>query len=111
MIKNGWKYRVKYVKNVTTTNGNPITRFQVSEKVRNGVVYKYQNYGVTVWDHLELTDGDEVVLNNIRDIEASEYNEKLYIGFTADVLNVKEPEPEQPKSKERDTSTDLPWDI
>jgi len=114
MIRNGFKFTARKVKHRVAKDKN-ITSFSISDKVDNGVKHKYQYYEVTVWEDLDIKDDDVVVLTNIRDFTAREYNEKVYLGFTADAeighWNNEQPKAEEPKKKPRDTSTDLPWDI
>jgi len=109
MIKVNSQYpsRVKYIKKTTLTNGTLVTRFSIGDKIKNSDPAKYINYDVTVFDDLELEDGDEVVLTGIESIECREYNGKLYYSMAARIKA-----PTQPKQQaEPDAFPAMPFDI
>ena len=117
-IKNGFKYRVKFVKH-REVNGTPITTFNIGEKIRNTDPVEWQNYTVTIWDAVELNDGDEVKLCNFRDIDASRGKDgRTFFSFSADIKQddyadtFKRPMPEPAVAKTVDIDdTALPFDI
>ena len=80
MIKANSKYpsKIKYVKHNTTTNGTPVTSFQIGDKMKDSGPAQYDNYTVSVFDDVPLQDGDEVVLASIESISCRLYNGKVY---------------------------------
>ena len=82
MIKSGgnFRYRVKYVKHRRYQDGN-ITSFSIGDKIKDG--QGYQNWQVTIWDYLDLNDGDSVTIDSIDSISAVEYNGKVYMNMSA----------------------------
>ncbi len=98
MIKVNSQYpsRVKYVKKTTLSNGSPATRFSVGDKIKNSDPAQYINYDVTVFDDLDLQDGDEVVLTAIESIECRNYNGKLYYSLAARIKAPVKPKRTEP---------------
>lgn len=87
MIKVGFRYTAKYVKDRETQSGS-ITEFQIGDKVKNAEENGrpvYWNVRCTVWGGMKVCDGDEVVIDSIQSIEARQYNGKTYydMGVTA----------------------------
>ena len=66
------KYRVKYVKHFNSKIGIA-TSFSIGDKIKNTNPPAYQNYSFTVWDNLDIMEGDNV---NILSIESVEVNSK-----------------------------------
>lgn len=118
-IKNGFKYRVNFVKH-RDVNGTPITSFSIGEKIRNTDPTEWQNYTVTVWQHIDLQNGDEVKLCNFRDIDASRGKDgRTFFSFSADIkeddstTTYAKPmqEPAVSKTVDDDSDCRLPFDI
>jgi len=106
MIKLNSQYpsRIKYVKKSTSSNGTPMTKFSIGDKVK-GSDGQYTNYDVTVFADLPLSDGDEVVFASIDSLESRLYNEKVYHSIVAKLVSSKVAE----KAVEDDVI--LPFDI
>ena len=86
MIKAGgnFKYRVKFVKKSRTEHGSRTT-FNIGDKIRNAPATQYQNYSVTVWQDIDLKDGDSVKIKSIESIASTWYNNKVYHNLVCDV--------------------------
>ena len=84
MIKanSNYKYRVKYVKHRRYQDGN-ITSFSIGDKIKDGD--GYQNWTITIWDYVDIDDGDSVLIKSIDSVSAVLYNGKVYQNMTATV--------------------------
>lgn len=78
--KNDYLYRVRYVDKTKTVNDKPVTKFQIKDKVRN-TDNEYITYYVTVFDDIELKDGDNIRLLDFDNLTSSYYAPKKRIGF------------------------------
>lgn len=103
MIKKGFRYNVKFVKQHTSSNGTHYVRFQIGDKIKDS--NEYFNFQVTVFDPPVLSDNDKITLDDINDIEARLYEGKLYYSMVAKVTPYKDV-PEEP-----DESYELPFQI
>lgn len=103
MIKLNSQYptKVKFVKHDTTRNGSDVTRFSIGDKIKDSD--QYMNYTVTVFDNVNLTDGDTVIFTSIDSISARVYNEKTYYEFVAKVQTSNPERASEPET--------VPWDI
>jgi len=102
MIKTGFRYTVKYVKERETRSGH-ITEFQIGDKIKDS--NEYINFQVTVFDPPALNENDKITLDDINDIEARLYEGKLYYSMVAKVTPYSEPKaPEE-------SDEPLPFDI
>ena len=114
MIKVGFKYRVKYVKDRETRSGS-ITEFQIGDKIKPATPESespgYWNMRVTVWGGLTVSDGDTIVIDSIQSIEAREYQGKTFHDMTATchVDGAQTPKPTPPPVDDSDIS--LPFDL
>lgn len=105
-IKNGNSYRVKFVKH-NEVNGTPITRFSIGEKIRGTDPAEWVNFSVTIWDDVQIYDGDEVKLTNLRDFDVSKGKDgRFFYGLSADIDNG-QGKPRQQKPKEEKPKVDL----
>ena len=84
MIKAGgsWKYRVKYVKHRRYQDGN-ITSFSIGDKIKDGD--GYQNWQFTVWDYVDLNDGDSINIKTIDTVQTTQYNGKNHMNMSGTV--------------------------
>lgn len=74
-MRTGFKYTVKYVEVKPTTRGN-LTKFSTGEKIKD--TEKYHNWKCTVFEEMDLKDGDRVVIDSIESIDVREYQDKIY---------------------------------
>ena len=73
MIREGFRFRVNYVKHQDTKIGT-ITKFQIGDKIKDGD--GFINYNVTVFQDLPLSDGDSIKLLKIKSLEVREYTNR-----------------------------------
>ena len=116
-----FKYRVKFVAHQQTSKGE-LTRFSIADKLK-GTADKYQNYSFTVWDFVDIQDGDSVKILTIDGVEANFKNGKVYVNLSGTVIVIpqeaREPQPEQAAEQQeyQEPQTDengefvLPFDI
>lgn len=78
--KSSFDYKVSRVDHSKVVNGKPITRFVVKDKVRN-TSGEDIDYWVTVFDELDLYDGDYVRFLDFDQLTASFYTERRKINF------------------------------
>lgn len=90
-LKSQYPTKVKFVKHDTTKNGNDVTRFSIGDKIKDGDTYV--NYTVTVFDKLNLNDGDTVIFTSIDSLSSRLYNGKIYNEFVATVQTAETDEP------------------
>jgi hypothetical protein len=74
------KYQVSKVDKTKVVNGKPVTRFAIKDKVRS-TDNEYITYWVTVFDDLNIENGDFVKLLDFDNIVASYYATKKKINF------------------------------
>jgi hypothetical protein len=125
MIKVGYKYKVKYV-NHKEISGGQITSLSIGEKIKGSNPAQFQNYSLTIWDNIDLMDGDDVKILTIESVESRVKGTKTYINLagTVEVIpseNAKyaeEAPPEftsEPETKDHigdiDSEFALPFDI
>jgi hypothetical protein len=77
--KSNFKYRVNFVKH-RRFEDKSITSFSIGTKIKHGE--GYQNFSVTVWDYLDISDGDSVLIDSIDSIEPNFYNGKVYMNIS-----------------------------
>jgi hypothetical protein len=95
MIKKGFRYTIKFVKQKPSDNGTRYARFQIGDKIKDS--NEYINFQVTVFDPPALNENDKITLDDINDIEARLYEGKLYYSMVAKVTPFTEPKaPEEP---------------
>jgi len=114
-----FKYTVKFVAHQTTSKGE-LTRFSISDRLK-GTKDKYQSYSFTVWDYIELQDGDSVQILTIDSVEANYSNNKVYVNLAGTVIPIpktdRAPTPQEPPEGYPEPTTDdqgewqLPFDI
>lgn len=73
MIKQGFRFAVKYVKHQETRVG-VVTKFQIGDRIKDGD--GYFNCSCTYFGDLPINDGDQIRLNNINSIEVRAYKDK-----------------------------------
>lgn len=105
MIRKGFRYKVRFVKQRDTTKG-PLTEFQIGCKIKDSD--EYFNVRVTVWQSLDIADGDEIRLGTIQSITPRQYNGKVYYDMVADI----EVEGQTPAQyPDAETGLDLPFSL
>lgn len=106
MIKLNSQYpsKVSFVKKSTSQNGTPITRFSIGDKVKDAE-NTYINYNVTVFENLNIVDGDHVTITSIDNLETRLYNGKLYYSFIGKVKH------DQPGGEPIPDDAPLPFNI
>ena len=95
-----FKYKVKFVAHQSLKKGD-LTRFSISDRLK-GTQDKYQSYSFTVWDDIDIKDGDSVKILTIDNVEANYRNNKVYVNLAGTVVVIptaeREPEPKEPES-------------
>ena len=93
-------YKVKFVAHQSLKKGD-LTRFSISDRLK-GTQDKYQSYSFTVWDDIDIKDGDSVKILTIDNVEANYRNNKVYVNLAGTVIVIpteeREPEPQEPES-------------
>lgn len=78
--KNEFVYKVKWVDKTKKVNGMPVTKFQITDKVR-GTDNEYLTYYVTAFEDIAMKDGDLVKILDFDNLVASYYEKKARINF------------------------------
>lgn len=78
--RHDYKYKVRFVDKTKEVNGKPITKFVISDKVK-GTTNEYIDYYVTVFDVIDIKDGDYIRLLDFDNVTASYYEKKNKINF------------------------------
>ena len=81
-VNSEYAMKVKYVDNkLHDKSNNPYTRFSIGEKIKDDPSKGYINFSVTVWnEHLDLQDGDSVILKTIDEISCYRKKSGKYAG-------------------------------
>ena len=91
-------YKVKFVAHQSLKKGD-LTRFSISDRLK-GTQDKYQSYSFTVWDDIDIKDGDSVKILTIDNVEANYKGNKVYVNLAGTVVVIptaeREPEPQEP---------------
>lgn len=117
MIKEGYKYSVKYVKHLMTKKDNPFTVFSIGGKIKGSSDNRYHYYDCIVWNrHVDIVDGDKLTIVKIESIEPSEYNGKIKYTLVLDVETQEAYVDVVPSSKSDavvivDDNASLPFDL
>lgn len=117
MIKCNSQYpsRVNYVKHKENDRG-AVTTFSIGDKIKDAPPIdgkaQYVNYTVTVYEHLDINDGDEVTLTSIDSLSVREYNGKVYRDIVARVTvnNAVQPAHQEPQWGNA-SSENLPFEL
>ena len=117
MIRQGSKFKVKWVNHRYTKSNSPFTTFSISDITKDGQgANKYVYYNVTVWNrHVDIADGDFITVVNIESVSTREYNGKVKNDLVLDV-ETGEAFTGAPKEEEfvtalEDSETALPFDL
>lgn len=110
MIREGFRFRVNYVKHQDTKVG-VLTKFQIGDKIKDGE--GYINYNVTVFQDLPLSDGDNIKLKKISSLEVREYTDRNGNKRTShDMVAEVELEMRVPQATpQADSGDSLPFDL
>ena len=86
MIKanSNYKYKVKYVKHKRFQDSS-ITSFGIGDKIKDSNPTAYQNWQFTVWDYVDLDDGDSINIKTIDTVQTTQYNGKNYMNMSGTV--------------------------
>lgn len=88
MIKAKSKYpsKISFVKKGQTAAGHKYTSFKIGDRInREDGTKEYMNYRVTVWDDLDLNDGDEVTFATIESIQVRQVGENRVFDLVATI--------------------------
>ena len=106
MIKQGFRFGVKYVKHQDTRIGR-ITKFQIGDRIKDGD--GFFNCSCTYFGDLPIKDGDQIRLKEIKSIEVRAYTDKTgQERKSFDVVVEAEPYSEVAKQEEQ---PNLPYDL
>ena len=117
MIRQGSKFKVKWVNHRYTKSNSPFTTFSISDRYKSeGNDSKYQYYNVTVWNrHVDIADGDFITVVNIESVSTREYNGKVKNDLVLDVETGEtftgEPKEDSYMQAIEDDKTALPFDL
>lgn len=87
MIKDGYRYKAKYVEHKKTKDGKDFTIFRIGHKILSSDPNKdagYWNLRAIVWEFLDIEDGDEVFIRDIKSVTAKEHGGKVYYEIQID---------------------------
>lgn len=85
-VKSKYPSRVNYVKKGQTEKGYKYTAFKIGDLInREDGKKEYINYRVTVWDDLDLNDGDEVTFATIESIQVRQVGENRVFDLVATI--------------------------
>ena len=108
MIREGFRFRVNYVKHQDTKIGT-VTKFQIGDKIKDGD--GYINYNVTVFQDLPLSDGDNIKLLKISSIEVREYTDRNGNKRTSHDMVAEVSIDNEPRQTRHEEQSDLPFDL
>lgn len=111
-INSKYPTKVRFVRKSTTPKGTPITSFSIGEKIKG--TDEYVNFNCTVFEDINLSDGDEVVFTDITSVEHRLYTDKNGNARTSyDIVCKVVPQGYKPDSNVNNEpdDTSLPFDL